>query len=435
MTIVCGTDFSESAVHTARAAAAIARSVSEPLKLVHVLGKAVHELPGLSVLYEPLRVLLAAQAEQLGKEFSVLVEPVVLEGAADERLIEFAQGEQARLLMLSALGSRTQDQWLLGSIAERVVQRSPTPVLVVRDADSILAWARGERPLRVVLGVDLGQSSRAALRWVEGLRAIAACDVELVQIAWPIGEHARFGVKGAVDLDVLRPDLQLLLERDLRTWAGTVSGQGEVKFLVSPCWGRFDAHLASLAQRKEADLLVVGTHRRSWAARIWQGSISRGAVHYSATNVACIPRPEAVSEGGGVVARYQSVLIPTDFSALANSAVCAGYGLVAHGGEVHLLHVRSAEHSGTASELSEQLRALIPVDAEALGITSKIHVVEGEPEPWTGIWHTATRYAVDVICMATHGRAAALDLLLGSQAEQVLRRARQPVLLVRGDDS
>jgi nucleotide-binding universal stress UspA family protein len=37
---------------------------------------------------------------------------------------------------------------------------------------------------------------------------------------------------------------------------------------------------------------------------------------------------------------------------------------------------------------------------------------------------------VDVICMATHGRSGLSQALLGSQAQEVVKRCRQPVLLV-----
>ena len=431
MTIISGTDFSENAAQAARAAAAIAQLTRDPLKLVHVLGRSATELPALAVLNEPLRELLASQAKKLGEEFGIDVEPVVLEGAPDERLVEFARGVQARLLVVSSLGSRMQDQWLVGSVAERVVQASPVPVLVVRDAANIQAWARGDRPLRIVLGVDLGYTSRAALRWVEKLRAIRPCDVRIVQIAWPIGEHTRFGIKGPIEVEGLRPELRALLERDLRAWVGTLEGDGQISYLISPCWGRFDTHLTTLTQEGHADLLVVGTHQRSWSARVWQSSISRGAIHYGSSNVACIPSAAALVESQ-VIVRYRSVLVPTDFSTLANRAIAAGYGLLAPGGEVHLLHVFNSDVAKPTVDLSERLHALIPAEAEARGITTHIHLVD-EPEAWSGIWHAAARLGVDVICMSTHGRSGASQLLLGSQAHEVVRRARQPVLLVKGE--
>jgi len=433
MTIVCGTDFSENAEQAARAAASIARCLHEPLELVHVLADpAIAGIPALGVFFAPLQELLSEQAAKLAREFSIAVKPTVLEGPADERLVDFARGESARLIVVSSLGARKQEQFRVGSVAERVLQRSDIPVLVVRDAASIEQWAEGKRPLRILLGVDLGQSARVALRWVEALRQIRPCDVHIVQVAWPLGEHSRFGLKGPIELEGLRPELRALLDRDLRAWTGTVAGEGQISFAISACWGRFDEQLAQLAQEGQADLLVVGTHQRAWTARLWQGSISRGVVHRSSCNVACVPRAASATAQRAEIMHFRSVLIPTDFSAVANRALGAGYGLLADGGEVHLLHVVTSERPEAPADLDARLRALVPAGSEARGIETRIHVVD-EAEAWSGICHAASRLAVDAICMSTHGRSGPSRFLVGSQAEQVVRRARQPVLLVKGE--
>jgi len=433
MTIVCGTDFSDNAGQAARAAASIARCLNDRLELVHVIADpAAGGIPALGMFYAPLQELLADQAAKLARDFAIAVNPIVLEGPADERLVDFARGANARLVVISSLGARKQDHFRVGSVAERVLQRADVPVLVVREAASIEQWLESKRPMRILLGVDLGETARAALRWVEVLRQIRPCDVRVVQVAWPMGEHARFGLKGPIGLEGLRPELHALLERDLRAWTGTLSGEGQVSFSISACWGRFDEQLALLAQEDKADLLVVGAHQRAWSARVWQGSISRGVVHRSSCNVASVPRPALAPAGRAEITRFRSVLIPTDFSTLANRALGAGYGLLPEGGVVHLLHVLTCEGAEAPPDLDARLRALVPEGSEARGIETRTHVVD-EAEAWAGIWHAASRLGVDAICMSTHGRSGASRFLVGSQAEEVLRRARQPVLLVKGD--
>jgi nucleotide-binding universal stress UspA family protein len=219
------------------------------------------------------------------------------------------------------------------------------------------------------------------------------------------------------------------LERDVRAWVGALKGEGELSFLVSACWGRVDSHLAHLAEQQRADLLVLGTHQRGWAARVWQGSVSRGALQSCTKNVACIPRG-AIADEAPSIARFARVLIPTDLSPSANAAISAGYGLVGQAGEVHLLHVVVAASGVPAVELGQRLHALIPPRAETLGIVTHVHVVD-DASPWEGICHHASQLAVDAICMAAQGQSAAMGVLLGSQAEQVVRHASQPVLLVK----
>ena len=288
MTIVCGTDFSENSEQAGRAAAAIAKRLGVPLKLVHVLAESRLLLP-FAPSEATLQAALDAQAEKLHSQFGIEVEPVAVFGVAHEALLELALGANASLVVLSSLGSKKQTRWLLGSVAERVVQSSSIPVLIVRDAASIEAWAAGERALKVMLGTDLGATSMVALRWVERLRGVLPCDVCIAQIAWPIAEHARLDIKGPMQLEGLAAELKDRLEVELRAWAGVLTGEGDTTFVVSAGWGRVDSHLAQLADGAQVDLLVVGTHQRAWAARAWQGSVSCGALHYASSNVACVP--------------------------------------------------------------------------------------------------------------------------------------------------
>ena len=290
MTIVCGTDFSANAGAAARVAAAVAARLAAPLKLVHVT-----DACGTDDSAAPLRARLHAQADGLRGQFDIDVESLLELGSADERLVAVAASRHARLLVVSSLGERKQQRWLLGSVAERVAQASPVPVLVVREAAGIEAWARGERTLRVMVGVELTPSSKVALDWADELRAIGPCELLVTQIVWPAEEHHRLGVPMPVPLDHLRPDLEHVLLRDLTQWAGKQPG-ADTSFIVRPGWGRVDSHLAQLAAEVDVDLLVVGTHKRAGIARLWQGSVSRGVLHSAAMSVACVPVRGAVDE-------------------------------------------------------------------------------------------------------------------------------------------
>lgn len=420
MTIVCGTDFSESARDASLAAAAIAKRLGVTLVLAH----AVHDRepsPG------PTSVRLEAQAAELRSRFGLEVETVVGTGEAHEALLEVARTHGARLLVVSSLGAKKQHRWLLGSTAERVAQSSPVPVLVVRDAASLVAWAGSARPLRAMVGVELAETSKPALQWAASLRELGPCDLLVTQVAWPIGEHARLGVRGPLPLDHLQPELLGPLTRDLRAWVGELQGAGDTTFTVSPGWGRVDTHLSLLADESKVDLLVVGTHQRAGTARLWQGSVSRGVLHQSSCNVACIPRGEA--QAGGGIPTFRHVLIPTDFSDQANRAVLVGYGLASAGGTVHLLHVITRDADADDLDPRDRLRALVPPGAIGRGIATELEVVR-EDDAAMAIWHAAGRLGVDAICMATRGRSGLSRVLLGSQAQRVLERSRRPVVLV-----
>ena len=291
MTIVCGTDFSESSATAARVAAAIAKRLALPLKLVHAIDDSGAEWTARRSreTYEPLQARLDAEAERLRAELAVDVESLVETGAADERLVALASSLDARLLVVGSLGARKQSRWLLGSVAERVAQSSPIAVLVIRDGGSIEAWARGEGALRVLVGVELTPASHAALQWARELRAIGPCELIVAHIVWPAEEQRRAGISTPIPLDHLRAELEHRLVRELRQWAGEQPDSSDTSFIVRAGWGRVDSHITQLAAEHTVDLLVVGTHQRAGVARLWQGSVSRGVLHVASTAVACIP--------------------------------------------------------------------------------------------------------------------------------------------------
>jgi nucleotide-binding universal stress UspA family protein len=123
------------------------------------------------------------------------------------------------------------------------------------------------------------------------------------------------------------------------------------------------------------------------------------------------------------------VLIPTDFSPFANRAIPVGYGIVALGGIVHLLHVVTRKPGEDDPYITDRLRALIPKAAVTRDVLTEIEVIQDE-NAWEGIWHAAGRLGVDAICMATHGRSGISRVVLGSQAQEVVLHVRQPVVLV-----
>lgn len=78
---------------------------------------------------------------------------------------------------------------------------------------------------------------------------------------------------------------------------------------------------------------------------------------------------------------------------------------------------------------SEGRIAILRKEAEAEGLTVYVQIAEGEPAEV--ILGAAERVQPKMIVMGTHGRTGIARFLLGSVAEEVLRRANVPVLTVR----
>ncbi|HEX5752332.1 MAG TPA: universal stress protein [Archangium sp.] len=443
MSIVFGTDFSEWAMTSARAAAVLARRAGEVLHLVHVTeyGSAGRTAASDETLRRELLARLEAQAAEL-RTGDVRVEVHLQEGAPDEILVEHAAVVHASLIIVSHHGQRAP-RWRIGNVAERVVQSARCPVLVLRSAAPLEAWARGERSLRVLLGLDFSPPSDAAVVWVRKLRTLGSCEVVAAHHYWGADAHVRYGVPLSHESEVT-PEVEEALRRDLTARLGDMPGTGAVWVHLDPGMSRPAESLVALARKEEADLIVVGTHQRTGASKWWYGSVSQRIVHDAPVSVLCVPA-SAVSTI--TIPEVRRVLAPTDLSDVGVSAIRHAYSIVPAGGTVYLLHVlepvgampplaaqylspQGAGHTPEQERVAEVLRGLIPPEAAVRGITTRVEVVHGRKVS-EAIQQAAERFSCDVICLATHGRSGLSKALVGSVAQEVLQGSSRPVLLVR----
>ena len=430
MSIVCGTDFSLNARKASEVAAALAARMGWPLSLVHVIEEFRVEAlldPAREARAESLNRRLEHEAQELTARHGAKVEPIAVRGVAYEALAELARDQRAPFVVVASL-SEPERHWALGSVAERVAQCSPVPVLVIREAERLLAWLRGERALRVMVGVDGGETSRSALDFAASLRGFGPVDLLLTRIVWPMGEYSRYGLSPPVPVDRLRPELEALLIRDLEAWAGNVAGEGSLQIAVRPGLGRVDTHLDCAAREADVDLVVVGTEQRSAPARLWQASVSRGVLHAASANVASVPRSRERSQSEPVP-EFRHVLAAVDVAKPSRRAVATAYGLVRPGGVVHLTYVRAPGAHSDADTIRARLSELIPLKAEQRGVQTELEVVEDEVAS-LGICRAAVRLRADAICLGTHARNGIARMVLGSVAREVLARAEQVVVVV-----
>jgi universal stress protein A len=132
------------------------------------------------------------------------------------------------------------------------------------------------------------------------------------------------------------------------------------------------------------------------------------------------------------------ILAPTDFSQLSKQAVTYAFELAQNvDAKLSLLHVievpvYAIEVSLPLEDLEQdarrELSRLLP-EAESAHVAVTRLVEMGVPSQ--KILETAAAEQVDMIVMATHGRAGLSHLIMGSVAERVVRTAPCPVLTIR----
>ena len=129
------TDFSPGSEHAVTAAMGLARRLGARLTLMH----AARVPEAFSVVNSDayLRVIESTVQREMEtgrkrvEEAAVPVDTLVTRGAAAEKIVETALGNDVDLIVMGTHGRTGLRHLLIGSVAEHVVRRAPCPVLVV----------------------------------------------------------------------------------------------------------------------------------------------------------------------------------------------------------------------------------------------------------------------------------------------------------------
>lgn len=140
---------------------------------------------------------------------------------------------------------------------------------------------------------------------------------------------------------------------------------------------------------------------------------------------------------------FKKIICPTDFSSFSDNALKKAVKLSKiFNAELMLIHVItnpwSELYSGetknflSADEVEgfvkERLRRLLEQYAKGVIATTRVAMLE---HTYQGIIHAADEERADLIVMATHGYTGAKRLVMGSVAENIVRKAPCSVLVVR----
>lgn len=274
--LVAATDFSESAESALAVAAVLARRFGAHVDLVHAFAPSLFAaaLPGAD---PDIRVKMLESAQHAlehvrHKHFGgVSVDPHALQADhAALSVVDHARGG-ANLIVVGTHGRKGLPRLMIGSVAEAIARYASCDVLVVPpsfDADTLTD--------RVVAATDFSPSSDVALDLAAG---IAAPPLGVVNVMVPVGgdlEPLRSALSGSVFEEPQHTKQRLqdrLVTSCARLARDGVAPECEVVVDESAVAG-----LRAYAEKKDATLIVVGTHGRHGLDRLLMGSVAERIV-------------------------------------------------------------------------------------------------------------------------------------------------------------
>lgn len=147
-----------------------------------------------------------------------------------------------------------------------------------------------------------------------------------------------------------------------------------------------------------------------------------------------------------IMLALQDLLIARDFSPASDRALRHAMDLAARtGATLHVLYARILHREATepvedvspaegVDRVREELKQDASVSAEAIETVSVQEEVRQDVYPAPSILNYISDAEVDMITLGTHGRRGPRRLMMGSVAEEVVRRAPCPVLTLRNED-
>ena len=141
--ILCPVDFSEFTDEILAHAVSIAKRFDSELHLIHVIPNLNYFTPCESFLTPENLVAIERNIEgEVGKDFDKITKKldlpfkrIVKTGVTFVEIIDYIKDQDIDLVVMGTHGRSGIEHILIGSVAEKVVRKSPCPVLTVRPKD------------------------------------------------------------------------------------------------------------------------------------------------------------------------------------------------------------------------------------------------------------------------------------------------------------
>ncbi len=310
-TILVPIDFSPQSLKALEYACALGTALGGTLHLLHVNDIAV-DAPTLAPLFPPtpeINTKLLRRLESVTAKVSLPTRGCrshVRAGKAFDEICQAARELGADLIVTATHGYSGIKRILLGSTTERIVQHSPSPVLVVREherefiASRQRKTKRNQRRIRldrILVPTDFSEHSRYALTYALFFAEHFGAELILLNAVYPhyYATNPDFSLS---DYWPLLDEMRRAAKDDMKKLVRSTSFGG-VSFKTRIEEGHPVQNILEIAAECGADLIVTSTHGRTGLEHVLIGSTAEQVVRYAGCPVLVVPRVKSEGHSGG----------------------------------------------------------------------------------------------------------------------------------------
>lgn len=281
--LLVATDFSPRSDRALRRASLIARKVTAPITLVHVVDA---DRPDRLIKADRSAAsdVLAEIAATLRAEDGIETDWVVQVDDVHSGILSAADEISADLLVIGPHRRRLSDAFT-GTTAERLVRRSTRPLLV-----AIHVPAADHR--NTLLALDFDEASKSAGRQALAMGIFHHTDVVIMHAFDTLGASMmRRSLEHRVDIDQYVVAEGVSAGEKLRTLSEEI-GLPATDHSVVSMEGSPARTILEAAQKVDSDLIVLGTNQRTGFVRALIGSVTADVIRDAHRDVLIIPVDE-----------------------------------------------------------------------------------------------------------------------------------------------
>jgi nucleotide-binding universal stress UspA family protein len=274
--VMCAVDDSTSGLPVVMTARRLAEALGAEMIVVHAVPPPVEDV-------QPVPTAIRAWLHDADPTICLL------EGSAGAAILEAAEEQGATLLVIGARGRGPVRSALLGSVSQEVVAGAGCPVVVVPAGagDRVSAPASGHEGL-VVCGVDNSDLSMAAASVAGRLARRLGYGVVVVHARQNLRAMLAYRQPSSATPPMTGQEDSVTRQAEQAVQRGTELAGGEAIEIVEP--GPPVSVLKDVADRYDAELILIGSSGRTGAGAALLGSVATELPVAAARPVVVIPR-------------------------------------------------------------------------------------------------------------------------------------------------
>jgi nucleotide-binding universal stress UspA family protein len=250
-------------------------------------------LPG-----DPLERALTEYIERRAEKIQSLgmkTRSLCIDGEPAASIINFAGKNAVSLIILSTHGRTGVSHWPLGSITNKVVQRSHIPVFLVRSSQP--AKTPADKELRnTLLTLDGSHFSEAIIPYVEKLAKVMDSEVVILRVVEPakLPQLAAYADREKYEkefIDKLRKEAKRYLDQKK-----TALARKGIKVNSALLEGKADEAILQYAEDKSVNLIALTTHGFSGITKWAYGSVASRIIEASSKPTLLVRPPLPASK-------------------------------------------------------------------------------------------------------------------------------------------